>query len=396
MPPLVTPDHRLRGSQIRRSLLTACVMLLPGLALAQGAPRPAQPGRPAVLPVPAPTSAAEPDAFKERAAGRLPAPQKRVLALYYPWYGTPQKSGGWRHYEGVDVAKRSIASHTRFPVAGAYDSTDVAVLDRHLQQAKAAGIDTLVCSWWGREDPTDRALRALLPRAASAGITVAVFWEQLLPSRDPNAAVEELAYLVETFGKQPGYLKEAGKPVVFLFRRVCESLTPDDWAAVLDRVSRRVPPGALAVGDGAALTDALLWDGLYTLGHTFQMAELPPANAARVQNRTFRASSLAARRLGRISVTVVSPGHDDRKPNRHRGLKGGTLIDRQEGKLYQALWDQAIRDQPDWILINSFNQWHAGTEIEPSVELGDRYLTLTREAALRFKQAAGSKPGSQR
>ena len=45
-----------------------------------------------------------------------------------------------------------------------------------------------------------------------------------------------------------------------------------------------------------------------------------------------------------------------------------------------------MQDNPDWVLINSFNQWHSGTEIEPSAELGDQYLTLTREAAVRFKK----------
>ena len=53
--------------------------------------------------------------------------------------------------------------------------------------------------------------------------------------------------------------------------------------------------------------------------------------------------------------------------------------------MYNVLWQQAITDDPDWILINSFNQWHAGTEIEPSVEMGDKYLRLTHQYAAQFK-----------
>ena len=73
-----------------------------------------------------------------------------------------------------------------------------------------------------------------------------------------------------------------------------------------------------------------------------------------------------------------------------------TFVDRQDGKLYSALWEQAIADRPDWVLINSFNQWHSGTEIEPSVELGDRYIKLTAEMAARFRAGTGPKSEGER
>ena len=36
------------------------------------------------------------------------------------------------------------------------------------------------------------------------------------------------------------------------------------------------------------------------------------------------------------------------------------------------------REQP-FLLVTSFNEWHEGTEVEPSTEFGDAYLRLTRE-----------------
>lgn len=33
------------------------------------------------------------------------------------------------------------------------------------------------------------------------------------------------------------------------------------------------------------------------------------------------------------------------------------------------------------LLVTSFNEWHEGTEIEPSTEFGDAYLRLTEELA---------------
>ena len=59
--------------------------------------------------------------------------------------------------------------------------------------------------------------------------------------------------------------------------------------------------------------------------------------------------------------------------------------EREDGALYQKYWQAALDARPDWILITSFNEWHEGSEIEPSKELGDRYLKLTSEFSRQFK-----------
>jgi hypothetical protein len=48
------------------------------------------------------------------------------------------------------------------------------------------------------------------------------------------------------------------------------------------------------------------------------------------------------------------------------------------------LWEEAIRAQPDWVLLTSWNEWHEGSEIEPSWEDGDQYLRLTAKYAPGF------------
>jgi hypothetical protein len=64
------------------------------------------------------------------------------------------------------------------------------------------------------------------------------------------------------------------------------------------------------------------------------------------------------------------------------------------------MWEQAIAANPDWILVTSWNEWHEGSEIEPSLELGDRELKTTKQFARKFasmkprhKTAAGLKVG---
>jgi len=329
--------------------------------------------------------AAGPDPLAARAAVRITNVSKRVLALYYPWYGTPQRSGRWLHQDGVDPAKKTIESHTRYPALGPYDSTDPQVLERHLEQAKAAGIDTLVCSWWGRQDPTDKGVRALLPMAAAKGMTLCVLWERLPGLKTQEAATSDLTYLADALGKQPGYLKENGRPVVFALAPVCQALQDDQWAEVFADVAKAAAPGVRIIGEGESQSDLLLWDGLHSLAYLQRMRERSATVCARVLHDLYRVPILLGRFQGRISVVTLSPGCDDRKLTKKLGPKAALVIEREDGATYRAVWDQAVRDEPDWVLINSFNQWHSGTEIEPSLELGDKYLSLTREGAARFK-----------
>src|SRR5262249_140104 len=146
------------------------------------------------------------------------------------------------HQEGFDPAKKTLASHAHFPTNGPYDSSDPAVIDRHLDTTKSAGIDTLVCSWWGQSDPTDKAIRAVLLRAQKkAEVTACIYWERLARVRDRELALSDLSYILGTVAQSPAYLRVDGKPVVFLYERVCQSLTPGDWAWVLNEANKKFP-----------------------------------------------------------------------------------------------------------------------------------------------------------
>lgn len=101
---------------------------------------------------------------------------------------------------------------------------------------------------------------------------------------------------------------------------------------------------------------------------------------------TFCTVAQLAKSHGKISCVTIIPGYDDTKIR-----KPGLKAERQDGKTYQVLWDEAIRADPDWVLITSWNEWHEGSEIEPSWEDGDRYLQLTKPAAERFRASPCSR-----
>jgi hypothetical protein len=91
---------------------------------------------------------------------------------------------------------------------------------------------------------------------------------------------------------------------------------------------------------------------------------------------------------GKISALTVIPGYDDTKIR-----KPGLAVDRFDGRLYQLQWQAAIKADPHWVLITSFNEWHEGSEIEPSLEFKDKYLQITAEYTKRFKSTTRTAHG---
>jgi hypothetical protein len=87
-----------------------------------------------------------------------------------------------------------------------------------------------------------------------------------------------------------------------------------------------------------------------------------------------------ADQAGKISTITVIPGYDDTKIR-----KPGLAVKRYKTRLYRAQWEEAIKADPHWILITSFNEWHEGSEIEPSAEYKHQYLELTSRYARLFK-----------
>ena len=81
------------------------------------------------------------------------------------------------------------------------------------------------------------------------------------------------------------------------------------------------------------------------------------------------------------TVATVMPGYDDRKARPGSGFAQG----REGGDYYRQTWQAAIASKPQWVIVNSFNEWPEGTYIEPSEQYGDTYLQMTGELARRFK-----------
>ena len=302
-----------------------------------------------------------------------PSAGREVLALYYPWYGPPGESGLARHWGRVDDSKPQLSAHT--PLLGPYDSLDKGLIETHVGLAHSYGVTCFAVSWWGPGSYEDRALGLLLNH--SAPLRVCAYYEanrdQPLEARK---VAEELEYLADRYGCHPNYLRVGGRPVVMVFDAGGGGRDAAFWARVLE-----LGPGCLLVGDttdpelASLLPGVHIYNALDPLNHlaatrwiSQQNAVLPFASVAELANHTGPTIPLT----DKITVGTVTPGYDDsavRSP--------AQVVPRMEGRTYLLYWGRVRRFQVDWVLITSWNEWHEGTEVEPSVEHGFTALKTT-------------------
>lgn len=312
------------------------------------------------------------------AAGMAAVP-KRVLAFYYTWYGTPQFGGAWRHWNegGHNPEVRSArgipdTGTTDHPIA-LYDSQDPAVVRRHIQMALQAGIDGFISTWWGQGDYHDTAFRLLLDEAQRTPLRATIYYETVHGSDPVAAFVSDMDYVLTKYGSHPAFLKQDEKPVVFVYGRAMGQLTRDQWREALAQVRARHQ--VLIIADSLDPSWLPLFDGLHEynpVGATIDGTDML---------KRYFATATACRVAGKLSCATVIPGYDDS----HIGRATPIISPRLGGDLYRRLWSSATDAKPDWVLICSFNEWHEGSEIEPSVEYGDLYMRLTRDFARIFK-----------
>ncbi|MBN2506655.1 MAG: hypothetical protein JXQ71_08170 [Verrucomicrobia bacterium] len=313
---------------------------------------------------------------------------REVLAFYYTWYGRPERHGRWIHWGRVDPQRHDISASTHYPALGAYDSHDPAVIDQHIDQAKAHGLTGFIATWWGQDTFDDRAFRLLLGRAEHKGFRVTVYWETApgTGQAQVDKAVEDLAYVLRRYGASPAFLKANGKPVIFVYGRVMNEVPLKSWPAIVTG-ARKKAGDMLLIADGYQAGYARLFDGIHTYNICGWVQDKTPDDLRALSARSFAEAVQLARRHERISCLTVIPGYNDTKIR-----KPGIHAQRQAGRTYRVLWEEAIKADPDWVLITSWNEWHEGSEIEPSWESGDMYLKLTAQYAPRFAASATPRP----
>jgi hypothetical protein len=309
--------------------------------------------------------------------------ERRVMAFYYPWYGVPEGPGGAGrtvHWSKIDATSHDIAASTHYPVLGAYDSHDPKVIDQHCQWAKAAHIDTLIVSWWGHGDYTDRAMPQILDACERHGLAACIYYETVPKPQTAETAAKDIIRVLEKYGRHKAHLKVDGKPVVFIYGRAVGQLGLMGWLEAVKLVNAGYRGGAMLIGDQFSYGAARVFDGVHTYNTAGSLAGRSLAEAQKWAAGTYQSWVQLADGADKISTITVIPGYDDTKIR-----KPGLAVERHDGELYRIQWEQAMAADPHWVIVTSFNEWHEGSEIEPSLEYGSKYIEMTGRFAERFK-----------
>ncbi|MBD3182424.1 DUF1080 domain-containing protein [Candidatus Poribacteria bacterium] len=323
------------------------------------------------------------DFLKKRSNRRYTKVPRKVLAFYYTWYGRPENHGNWVHWGKVNPKAHDISASTHYPALGAYDSHDPEIINKHIQMAKDNGIDGFICTWWGQGTFDDNAFKKVLERAKENNFKVSLYWETA-PGKARakiTKAVDDLVYILEKYGSNPAFLKVEGKPVIFIYGRVMAQVSMDEWPEIISMTRRLYGSDFVLIADGYKESYARMFDGIHTYNICSWVQKKTPDELRKLSEQSFNNAVKIAKKNARISCITIIPGYDDTKI-RMPGIKA----ERMDGKTYSILWEEAIATDPDWILITSWNEWHEGSEIEPSWEHGDKYLKITGEYASEFKE----------
>jgi hypothetical protein len=307
-------------------------------------------------------------AISAEAAGSEPAPRigPRVLAFYYPWYGSPQgPERSLQHWQEGATDK---------PKLGPYSSRAESTLKQHLAWLEQAGVDAIIISWWGPRSYADVTARDhIVPALAGKRVEFCLYLED---ARDTATLRDQLLYIYDTYGSSPNHLRVAGKPVVFIYARAMQRFTPAQFGDVFQSL-RNDKRDMFYIADSFDPKFLECFDGAHTYNPVGIVKQSPDRLA-----KVYEAASRACRDRNKLFVATALPGYDDSHIGRQRPI----ILERNDGETYRTTWKQAVEARADWIAICTFNEWHEGSEIEPSQEYGTQYLDLTRQLAVPFKR----------
>jgi hypothetical protein len=251
------------------------------------------------------------------AGADVAAPRAIRAAFYYPWF--PETERWASRYN---------------PSMGRYHSSDLAVLSTHVAQAKYAGLDAFISSYWGRESKTGTRLPLLLEAARAQGFHVSPYYEPESYQNPPMTAQLRADFdSLAASSSDAAWLKVDGKPVLFVY-----NIGVEGSCRGVDRI--------IEAAAGRFYLNAKVFPGYQNcLRQPDSWHQYAPAFGYDQQG---------------LHSATVSPGFYKFSEARPRLTRDITR--------FEADLTRQVRSGARWQLVTSFNEWGEGSSVEPARE----------------------------
>ena len=332
-------------------------------------------------------------------------PKLTVGAYYYPWHGKNFHNDGGYLREQL----------SQMPQLGEYDDTDPAVIRQHLAWSQYANIGLWVTSWWGKGKIEDKTTKKVILKVIE-GTThkIALHYETQSRLKGKNGdktthrVIDDINYICDTYFNHPNYFRINGRPVLVLYlTRIL-----DDVPGLFEKTLLLVRTAAAKkghaiylIGDQAfgkppvvnnTLTyEADSFDYLDAITNYDVYGSMGRGYVNNDAIHTFYDKQWIWRRLAMKEdcafIPSVTPGYNDlgvRPEAKHIPLSRRLSAMSTEGSFFEASLKRAIGlvdpSAENLLLVNSFNEWHEDTQIEPCVgDTTDKPYDLT--AGLKYE-----------
>lgn len=316
-----------------------------------------------------------------------------VVAHYYPWYGGNQNP----HWPN-GVAHR--------PWIGYYFSGSPDVARQQVDLASRYGVDVFAVGWTGINSPGERNFRSGLLKAPNLNrIRFCMVYDSLGRLRGENSAplyfdfndpavrqmfISDVVYLAKQYFGNPRYFKIDGRPVlkIYLTRRFF-----GEFPSALEEARRQLRTmgwDPYLVGD----------DLFYGRNDLFVISQFDAATAYNLNNEDLRRSGITTtgkladairpfywnfmyqlrdiQVAGRDAKVDLQPGvipQFDARVARHTSVALLAQNKQEVVKMFNVAKEivDAKASGPRVVWITSWNEWHEGTAIEPTISSGAKY-----------------------
>jgi len=308
-----------------------------------------------------------------------------VGVYYYPWHGERFHNGGG--YMRNELIPRHL------PALGEYNDSDPRVVAQHMKWFRQANIGLLVTSWWGPNRVEDSNTKDVIMEHDDVGnLKIALHYEttgRLGDGRDKlRNAKTDIQYLCENYFDHTNYYTIDGRPVLFLYvsRKLDTLGTLEEALLTMRSTASKCGHNLYLIGDTVFESapdpsephvpfwyfDAVTnYDVYGSSGRPEGYAGTGGVDNYYRQQTEWKEQAL---RDDCRYIPAVSPGYNDRgvrMDRNHPPLSRRITSASREGSLFQYQLKQA-KNLVDWkvdnmILVNSFNEWHEDTQIEPVI-----------------------------